>query len=262
MVGDDEIKQWLAGGSPTAEEVASLAREMPWWLFPAVMRLRNCRDLSDEERVALAARLAAGAPDLEQMSMAANVNLEADFACFYPVEQPATPDTEGTIEKFLNTYGHSDAAEEELLNRLIFNPTPDYAQILAQEEEESLPQADEAPEGSNDALINSFILKSKAAGGQFPAAEETEPEAEPEPAKPRSAVQKPTPESDAMLSESLAQVYIKRGNFRKAFEIISHLNLNFPEKSIYFADQLRFLGKLIAIEERKSAYIDKNNNTQ
>lgn len=252
--------RWLDGEAPSAQTVASLATEVPWWLLPAVMRLRNAKDLTDDERSALATRLATGAPDIEQMSLAANSDLEADLARFYPIEQPSTPDTEGTIEKFLNTYGHADKAEEELLNRLIFNPTPDYAQLLAQEEEANLPEADEAPEGSNDALINSFIIKSKNAGGVFPPV--VEESTEQEPPKPQAPVQKPTPEADSTLSESLALVYIKRKKYQKAFEIISHLNLNFPEKSIYFADQLRFLSKLIAIEERKSAYIDKNNNTQ
>ena len=48
-----------------------------------------------------------------------------------------------------------------------------------------------------------------------------------------------------MLSESLAKIYIKRRRYEKAYEIIHTLSLNFPEKSIYFADQLRFLKKLI-----------------
>lgn len=251
MVSIEEINAWLDGSAvPTAERVGELERDMPWWLLPAAMRLRNARDLDSEERAALASRLAVGASDLEQMSMAVDADLAADLASFYPIDRPFTPDTEGTIEKFLSTYGTPDKAEEQLLERLIFNPTPDYAQMLAKEEEASLPDPAEAPEGSPDALINSFIIKSKAAGGQFPS---TEPEqAVAEPVQPEAPVQKPAAADDSMLSESLAQVYIKRGKYSKAYEIISHLNLNFPEKSIYFADQLRFLGKLIAIEERKA----------
>lgn len=251
MVSNERINQWLGGDSPSAAEVEQLAREMPCWLLPAVMRLRNGgADLTDGERLALTTRLAVGASDPEQMAMAANADLALDLARFYPVEVPSTPDTDGTIEKFLNTYGTPDKKEEELLEKLIFNPVPDYAQMLAQEEEMSLPRPGEAPEGSADSLINSFIIKSKASGGQFPL---SGPDAAaPEAPQPESEVQKPVATDDSMLSESLAQVYIKRGKYAKAFEIISHLNLNFPEKSIYFADQLRFLGKLIAIEERKA----------
>lgn len=251
LVSNDEILSWLNGGAPDEELMQMLEREMPAWLLPAAMRLRNCPDLSAEERSALTARLAAGASDMEQMSMAANADLAGDFARFYPIDRPSTPDTEETIEKFLTTYGAPDKSESEMLERLIFNPVPDYAQLLAQEEEASIPEADDAPAGSADALINSFIIKSKASGGQFPSA--VNPEEPAEVPKPESAVKKPTAGDDVMLSESLAQVYIKRGKYSKAYEIISHLNLNFPEKSIYFADQLRFLRTLMALEGRINA---------
>ncbi len=255
LASNEEILSWLNGAAPDEEFLAMVRREMPAWQLPAVMRLRNCKDLSEEERAELTAQLVSGASDIEQISMAADADLEADFARFYPVERPTTPDTDGTIEKFLTTYGAPDKNETEMLERLIFNPVPDYAQLLAREEEMSIPDAGEAPEGSADALINTFIIKSKATGGQFPSATKVE---EPvEPPKPESPVKKPTPVEDSMLSESLAQVYIKRGKYSKAYEIISHLNLNFPEKSIYFADQLRFLRKLIALEERSNASISK-----
>ena len=51
---------------------------------------------------------------------------------------------------------------------------------------------------------------------------------------------------DTNLSESLARIMIKNGNYQKALEIITEISLNNPKKSIYFADQIRFLKKLIA----------------
>lgn len=62
MVSNERIQQWLGGDAPTAAEVKELGEEMPWWLLPAAMRLRNGRDLSADERSALASRLAVGAP--------------------------------------------------------------------------------------------------------------------------------------------------------------------------------------------------------
>ncbi len=44
---------------------------------------------------------------------------------------------------------------------------------------------------------------------------------------------------------------IKNHNYTKALEIISDLSLKNPEKSVYFADQIRFLRKLIIIENKK-----------
>ncbi len=52
-------------------------------------------------------------------------------------------------------------------------------------------------------------------------------------------------------TESLAKVYIKQHNFSKALEIFKQLNLNNSEKSAYFADQMRFLEKVIAVNNRK-----------
>jgi len=61
-----------------------------------------------------------------------------------------------------------------------------------------------------------------------------------------------TQNDDSMLSESLAKMYISRHKYSKALEIIESINLNFPEKSIYFADQIRFLRKLVLIETLKN----------
>lgn len=250
---EKEIQEWLDGGAPTAQRTEELLAEHPRFLLPAAMRLRNGCDVGDEERERLRALLSLGASDREQMAMAANMELEVDLARFYPRPDRNTPGTADTIEKFLNTYGAPDPREDELLERLIFNPTPDYAQLLAQEEETSVPQAGEAKVGTQDDLINSFIIKSKHSGGQFPAnpADESETKV-PEPQTP---VKKPQQTDDSLLSESLAKIYIRRGNYRKAYEIISNLNLNFPEKSIYFADQLRFLSTLIRIEEERNQLV-------
>jgi len=50
---------------------------------------------------------------------------------------------------------------------------------------------------------------------------------------------------ESYFTETLAQIYIKQGRYIKALEIIKRLNLNYPKKSAYFADQIRFLEKLI-----------------
>ena len=47
------------------------------------------------------------------------------------------------------------------------------------------------------------------------------------------------------FTETLAHVYIKQKRYEKALEIIKALSLKYPEKNIYFADQIRFLEKLI-----------------
>jgi predicted Zn-dependent protease len=50
---------------------------------------------------------------------------------------------------------------------------------------------------------------------------------------------------ESYFTETLARIYIKQGRYEKALEIIQRLYLNYPKKNAYFADQMRFLEKLI-----------------
>ena len=47
------------------------------------------------------------------------------------------------------------------------------------------------------------------------------------------------------FTETLARIYIKQGHYEKALGIISRLSERYPKKNAYFADQMRFLEKLI-----------------
>jgi hypothetical protein len=50
---------------------------------------------------------------------------------------------------------------------------------------------------------------------------------------------------DSLLSETLSKIYIQQGHYDKALRIIRSLSLNYPEKSRFFADQIRFLERII-----------------
>ena len=50
---------------------------------------------------------------------------------------------------------------------------------------------------------------------------------------------------ESCFTETLAKIYIKQRKYSRALEIIRSLYLKYPEKNIYFADQIRFLEKLI-----------------
>ncbi len=52
-------------------------------------------------------------------------------------------------------------------------------------------------------------------------------------------------EEEEYFTETLARIYIKQGRYQKAYDIISRLNEQLPKKNSYFADQMRFLEKLI-----------------
>ena len=58
--------------------------------------------------------------------------------------------------------------------------------------------------------------------------------------------EQPEDESEeSYFTETLAKIYVRQQRYDKALEIIKKLNLKYPKKNAYFADQIRFLEKLI-----------------
>ncbi|MCM1348003.1 MAG: hypothetical protein NC338_01210 [Firmicutes bacterium] len=242
-----QLIQSVDTDTPLAPDVAdALLRRYPY-LSAAASRALLDPSLSPEQRQRYLQRVALNAPDVASL-MALVDPQGALFATFYPPkEQPSTPTTTDALDTFLDTYGGGvNPREEALLERLIFNPTPDYSEVLAREAEASpAPTATAEPASEQDALLDAF-LQSQAAAAAHP---EPEPEPQPEP----QAQHLPKPNAADPLSESLAKIFIKRGRYDKAYEIIRQLSLNFPEKSVYFADQLRFLRKLMLNQQYAKA---------
>lgn len=235
--------------------VDEMSAAYPYMTLPATLELERSEAMSDERKALLMRRVALNSPSSEilyRLSEPLGPTLDG----FYP-DAPATPppSTEKAIDTFMDRYGVADAREEEILEKLIFNPVADYAQILASEEEKSLPDSSDADGDSQDSLISAFILKSRNLEGHFPSPDDPiEPDAAQNAVAPEQTepIQAPAVQDDSLLSESLAKIYIKQHRYAKAFEIISNLSLKYPKKSIYFADQLRFLQKLIINQQYKN----------
>lgn len=176
---------------------------------------------------------------------------------FYPLpQQPEEPTTDQAIDIFLNTYSQTSDTDREtqILEQMIFNPVADYATVLAEEEKNSLPVEGEAEAGSNDDLLNRFILGNKNGTSTHAHDVADKPLVTPPPVPGPNVTTEPVAaQDDTTFSESLAKIYIKRKNYSGAHEIISKLNLKFPEKSVYFAVQLRFLDKLMLNESLKAS---------
>ena len=248
-----DIQQLLSNTNAQVDQqwCINAMKQYPYFTLPALLYLQRNGNAAAKDNKELLARLAIASADRRSLYNVLGENADI-FASFYPPqEENTTPTTENTIDTFLNTFGNSSEKELEVLNNLIFNPVPDYADILAAEEQQSMPQQGEAT-SKNDDLINKFIAKSKEHEGHFPStiikAENSPADNEPV----TDSIDKAQTSDDSMFSESLAKIYIKQHKYSKALEIITNISLKFPEKSIYFADQIRFLRKLILNEQIKN----------
>lgn len=176
-----------------------------------------------------------------------------------PVIRPASTDREtNPAEKsrtldLINQFLSQQPEKETLVP---FDLTVDYTTYLLEESEK---QPQDSP---TQTLIDSYLRPS------FPKEEEEEEEEKreetaPPPEAPRLPAEEPAlssspeiPEKEApkeatgsldesFFTETLAKIYIKQGRYDKALEIIKNIYLKNPKKSAYFADQIRFLEKLI-----------------
>ncbi|MBR5655370.1 MAG: tetratricopeptide repeat protein [Prevotella sp.] len=143
----------------------------------------------------------------------------------------------------IDSFLHSIPAQDEEGQTPRRKPTPadaavDYVAYLLDIENEEQSEQENTPQMKGQSLIDKFINDE---GGKIVLKEEPEfvPEIE-------IADDDDENETDeGYFTETLAKIYIKQGRYTKALEIIQRLNLNYPKKNAYFADQIRFLEKLI-----------------
>jgi len=226
----------------SAAEAATLSGALaayPWFGLAAALLLSRADGLDADTVGRLRRRVALDCAGRTTPVLAA---MGPEWTGFYPASDAGAPmGTEDAIDIFLRTYGSSSPEEDAMLERLIFNPTPDYSEMLAREEQMNLPPeaAPGADPDSPEERINAFIRDNHPA---VRSVADEEPEAAP---AEHVHVTQPEPTDGSLLSESLAKIFIRQGRYERAYEIISGLNLKFPKKSAYFADQLRFLRKLM-----------------
>ena len=156
------------------------------------------------------------------------------------VESEKSKESFSLIDSFLSAQNENFSENiEQLILQTGGIPTTDYLSLSKTESENDTSNSNEL---QNIDLIDSFIEKSEKGN---PLVTDIDATAKPENTK--NIPETPLTESidEAFLTESLAKIYIKQRRYSKALEIIKKLSLKYPEKNIYFADQIRFLEKLI-----------------
>ena len=221
-------------------ELRSLLARYPYYQSARLLFLQNLYLLHDPsfgEELRKAALYVADCRALFDMIEGKNYVIEPKERTLEEESNLQNSDrTLSLIDKFLRTL-----PKEKDQHKVPVNPAADYVGYLLQMED--LPQKEEAkPAEPNraDDLINQF-LDTHTPDERVELPEEEESDVE-------ENVQGQNEEistDDSCLTETLAKIYIKQHRYEKALEIIRRINLKNPKKSAYFADQMRFLEKLI-----------------
>lgn len=89
---------------------------------------------------------------------------------------------------------------------------------------------------SSEELINAFLEKGESAERITP----------PSAPSPEATTAELAPSgTDELFTETLARIYIRQGKYERAQSILKQVNLEYPKKSGYFAQQISFLERLI-----------------
>ena len=147
--------------------------------------------------------------------------------------------TEDVIQDFLE---RQPPQEDTGRRRHRIDATQDYIGYLMQNEEMASQQREDIPLNGGGAVekfleddTGRIVLQENPSG--------TAPQNLPEndDSSPRSEI----------LTEVMAGIYIKQGKFENAVKILRQLSLKYPKKNRYFADQIRFLEKIIINNKNK-----------
>ena len=241
----------------TLYELRSMLALYPYFQTARLLMLQNLyllHDPSFDEELRRAAIYITDRKVVFQMIEAAHYRLKGLKKESEDTEKarPQTPKerdsrTLSLIDNFLESLPKEDETQPKTVKR---KPTPadaavDYvAYLLESESEEEREQAAQVPQLIGQSLIDSFIENDK---GKIVLSEN--PTLKPD--LNNSDVEDAKSANEGYFTETLARIHIKQGNYSQALEIIRQLSLHNPKKNTYFADQIRFLEKLIINNNKK-----------
>ncbi len=229
----------------TVPVLKEIVDEYPWFQAARLLYLKNLAVTEDIRFPSELRKMAVLVPDRRKLFLL----LEGEkFGLSIPApgkKQSQENNTFSLIDTFLSTYEKEKEPEESLLSHSSASSDYIYWAMSDKEEGEEEKQVPDVPLQHQD-LIDKFIREEEerpAGNTRF------NPEELPTVPMPESVqvLNKPEEEEldDSYFTETLARIYVKQKRYDKALQIIKNLSLNYPEKSIYFADQIRFLEKLI-----------------
>ena len=160
-------------------------------------------------------------------------------------DAPQGDRTQSLIDDFLSQTG--EAAKETRRKPTAADAMTDYTAFLLQMDDAEPEDGGAVSDGAEDRsaqLIDGF-MEGGTSRIRLPENPELVPE-EPEPEMAGSgSAEEGTGGEDGFLTMTLAKIYIKQGRYEKALDIMRKVGASSPKKQAYFADQVRFLLKLI-----------------
>jgi hypothetical protein len=232
----------------TLYELRSILALHPYFQTARLLMLQNLyllHDPSFDEELRRSAIYVTDRKAIFQMIEAAHYQLHQQLTA--NSQQPTVSGqpnrTIDLIENFLDSI-----PQEESEVKPIRKPTPadasvDYvAYLLSAEGTET--QTTNAPHMKGQELIDTFLEQEQ---GRILLSEQ--PQDVQETANSENADEEVEEE---YFTETLARIYIKQGHYKKALGIIGRLSERYPKKNAYFADQMRFLEKLIINSKNNS----------
>ena len=238
----------------TLYELRSILALYPYFQTARLLMLQNLyllHDTSFDEELRRAAVYITDRKVIFQMVEAAHYQLHKQKAEQQDAGEgnDAPNRTIDLIDSFLDNIPEEDEEPKERRRR----PTPadaavDYVAYLLATEQDAKPKSDDAPQMKGQSLIDHFLEEEQ---GRILLSEL--PEEDTAKTGNRAEEDKEDTVEEEYFTETLARIYIRQGRYQKALDILSRLSGQHPEKNVYFADQIRFLEKLI---------INSNNNSK
>ena len=230
-------------------ELRSMLALYPYFQTARLLMLQNLyllHDTSFDEELRRAAIYITVRRVIFQMIEAAHYQLRKDTPA--TDTEKTIPDNEHRTLDLIDTFLDAIPVEDDKIDKHR-KPTPadaaiDYvAYLLASEDEQQ--KRSNTPQMKGQNLIDNFLQQE---GGRIQLNELSENESE-SLLKPDDTTEEIVEEE--FFTETLARIYIKQGRYQKALDIIERLSSQHPQKNTYFADQMRFLEKLIINNNNK-----------
>lgn len=237
----EELRIWLKSPETMgAEAIDKLSELIEAYPYCSAFRILHCIALANTHSTLLKEKVrqtAAAIPNRQKLFEQIN-NGEYEWIQLMAKLQEQKKDNVAVEDDFLliDQYLGSMQPSAEIKNLSSYN-----IEDLQSDEETGTGNVTE--EDDTLSLIDSFLEEEQQGKLFVPQVEKNlddMPDAEPAKIKEK-----------AFLTESLAKLYVKQHKFEQALAIFSSLNLDYSKKNSYFADQIRYLEKVIELQKER-----------